>query len=494
MSLFPDDKINIAPKTTTAKPPAPQFDQKPVANPAISDSGNASQPAPAHAPATAQAMEDPANHKPNYKVLARKYRPQKLAELIGQDALVRTLRNAITENRIPHAFILTGIRGVGKTSTARIIAKSLLCTGEDGSVTAPTYEPCGVCPSCVAITADKCIDVLEMDAATRTGVNDIRELIGDVKYLPVSGRYKVYIIDEVHMLSKSAFNALLKTLEEPPKHTKFIFATTEIKKVPVTVLSRCMRFDLPRVSLDVLSKHFSSVALSEGVELQPSASALVASLANGSVRDGLSILDQAISTYGFVNDNNATKATSEGGEAQEAQEIAEAQEAEEAKPSNQNIRVVTRHNIEEMAGVSDKSQIVELISHIFGSNLQESLLKVKHLLALGANADILISDLLEITHFIAEYQILGGGATSDAMFETESESLVDAIKKIASQLEKTDVTRFWQMLLKTAEEVKIADNPEQAIEMAIIRITQACGLPSIEKLLKEFSAVKKKVN
>ncbi|MBT3171881.1 MAG: DNA polymerase III subunit gamma/tau, partial [Rhodospirillaceae bacterium] len=229
-----------------------------------------------------------------YRVLARKYRPINFSDLIGQEALVRTVTNAIRTGRLAHAFLLTGVRGVGKTSTARILARALNCTGAEGQDSGPTADPCGACEHCLAIAEDRHVDVLEMDAASHTGVDDMRELIDGVRYRPTSARYKVYIVDEVHMLSKQAFNALLKTLEEPPPHAKFIFATTEVRKLPVTVLSRCQRFDLRRVDAETLAAHFQSVAEKENAEIDSAAIRLIARAADGSVRDGLSLLDQAI--------------------------------------------------------------------------------------------------------------------------------------------------------------------------------------------------------
>ncbi len=269
-----------------------QTDQASIASPATSPAASPSPGGPSLGPAETAAPA-PADPSVPYRVLARKYRPARFSDLIGQDAMVRTLSNAMATGRLAHAFILTGVRGVGKTSTARIIARALNCIGADGKG-GPTTEPCGVCEHCRAIAEDRHVDVLEMDAASRTGVDDIRELIEGVRYLPVSARDKVYIIDEVHMLSRNAFNALLKTLEEPPEHVRFIFATTEIRKVPVTVLSRCQRFDLRRIDADTLVGHFSAIAGKEGASLEPEAIALIARAAEGSVRDGLSLLDQAI--------------------------------------------------------------------------------------------------------------------------------------------------------------------------------------------------------
>src|SRR5277367_1722744 len=276
-----------------------------------------------------------------YRVLARKYRPQDFTGLIGQEALVKTLRNAFATGRIAHAFMLTGVRGVGKTTTARIIARALNCIGPDGKTTAPTIQPCGVCEPCVAIAESRHVDVQEMDAASRTGIDDIREIIEGVRYAPASARYKVYIIDEVHMLSKQAFNGLLKTLEEPPPHVKFVFATTEIRKVPVTVLSRCQRFDLRRVETPELVAHLESIGQKENVNIERAALALIARAAEGSARDALSLLDQAI-------------AHGEGG-------------------------VIKAETIREMLGLADRGRVLDLFEKVMGGKIAEGLTDLKGL-------------------------------------------------------------------------------------------------------------------
>src|SRR5438045_6958480 len=296
----------------------------------------------------------------HYRVLARKYRPQTFAELIGQDAMVQTIGNAIERGRIAHAFLLTGVRGVGKTSTARLIAKALNCLGPDGQG-GPTIHPCGVCEPCVSIAEGRHIDVIEMDAASHTGVDDVREIIEAVRYASVSARFKIYIIDEVHMLSKNAFNALLKTLEEPPAHVKFLFATTEVNKVPVTVLSRCPRFDLRRLPAETLAAHFGAVSAAEGVEVEAEALALIARAAEGSARDGLSILDQAIA---------------------------------------HGAGIVTAEQVRDMLGLSDRGAVRNLLGLILSGDAQATLAAVRDQYELGVEPSALLRGLLEAVHGI----------------------------------------------------------------------------------------------
>ncbi len=308
-----------------------------------------------------------------YRVLARRYRPQRLSELIGQDALVRTLTNALRTGRIAHAFLLTGIRGVGKTSTARIIARALNCIGPDGKG-GPTPEPCGVCQPCIAIAESRHIDVLEMDAATRTGIDDVREIVDSVRYAPTSARFKVYIIDEVHMLSDKAFNGLLKTLEEPPPQAIFIFATTEVRKVPVTVLSRCQRFDLRRVEGERLSRHMAAIAASEQVAIEPGALALIVRAAEGSVRDGLSLLDQAISLIG-----------SDGAP-------------------------ITVGQVEDMLGLADRGRVLNLFEQIMQGDIKGALDLLAELYDLGTEPLTVIQELLEISHWLTRIKVVPAAA------------------------------------------------------------------------------------
>src|SRR3954470_13665954 len=376
-----------------------------------------------------------------YRVLARKYRPQTFAELIGQDAMVQTLANAIERGRIAHAFLLTGVRGVGKTSTARLIAKALNCIGPDGQG-GPTITPCNVCEPCRAIAEGRHIDVIEMDAASHTGVDDVREIIEAVRYAAVSARYKVYIVDEVHMLSKNAFNALLKTLEEPPAHVKFLFATTEVNKVPVTVLSRCQRFDLRRIPADTLAAHFAEVAHAEGVEVEPEALALIARAAEGSARDGLSILDQAI-------------AHGAGG--------------------------VTAAQVRAMLGLSDRGAIRRLLGLLLAGEAQEALAALRNQYDLGVEPSAVLRGLLESVHGITRAKV--GGAQDPAQSLEERE----AYAEWASRLSYAAVHRLWQLLLKGLAEVHGAPLPLEAAEMALLRVIHASEVPDPGALLEKLA-------
>ncbi len=378
-----------------------------------------------------------------YRVLARKYRPRTFDELIGQDALVRTLTNAITSGRIAQAFMLTGVRGVGKTTTARIIARALNCTGPDGTG-GPTVTPCGVCDNCRAIAEDRHVDVMEMDAASHTGVDDIREIIDGVRYAPVSARYKLYIIDEVHMLSRSAFNALLKTLEEPPAHVKFVFATTEIRKVPVTVLSRCQRFDLRRVDAAVLKEHFTRITEREGAVIEPDAAALIARAADGSVRDGLSLLDQAIALSG-------------GGS-------------------------VSAQQVRDMLGLADRSRVIDLFDAAVTAKPAEALAILADLHRVGADPVVIVQDLLDLTHNLTRLKVIPGTAADPSLPEAER----TRGGALSGALSMPALTRAWQMLLKGLGEVQAAPVPQQALEMVIIRLSYAADLPTPGELIRQL--------
>jgi DNA polymerase-3 subunit gamma/tau len=382
----------------------------------------------------------PASASP-YRVLARKYRPQNFEELIGQDAMVQTIGNAIQRGRIAHAFLLTGVRGVGKTSTARLIAKALNCIGPDGQG-GPTITPCGVCEPCVAIAEGRHIDVIEMDAASNTGVDDVREIIDAVRYASVSARFKIYIIDEVHMLSKNAFNALLKTLEEPPEHVKFLFATTEVEKVPVTVLSRCQRFDLRRIPSDKLAEHFARVAQAEAVDVEPEALAVIARAAEGSARDGLSLLDQAI-------------AHGEGR--------------------------VTAGQVRAMLGLADRGRIRRLLESILKGEAAATLKQLDEAHALGIDPTSLVRGLMESLHSVTRAK---AGATSDAL---QSEEEREAAAEWASNLGWAGIHRLWQMLLKGLNDVAQAPDPQEAATMALLRLIHAADLPDPAALVAKLS-------
>ncbi len=378
-----------------------------------------------------------------YRVLARKYRPTNFDELIGQDVLVRTLTNAIESGRLAQAYMLTGVRGVGKTTTARIIARALNCIGPDGKG-GPTIKPCGVCANCEAITQDRHVDVLEMDAASRTGVDDIRDIVDGVRYGPVSARYKVYIIDEVHMLSKNAFNALLKTLEEPPPHTKFIFATTEIRKVPVTVLSRCQRFDLRRVDAVLLQEHFKRVSQAEKMEAEDEALALIARAADGSVRDGLSLLDQAI--------------------------------------ARAETKVVSGDDVRAMLGLADRAQLIALFEALHIGVPVKALDIASELRALGADPLVILHDLADIAHTLTRAKISPQLAQGQALPELER----NLATTLGAKLGLPALTRTWQMLLKGMSEVQQAPDAYQALEMVLIRLSYAADLPPPGDLIKKL--------
>lgn len=377
-----------------------------------------------------------------YRVLARKYRPETFADLVGQDAMVRTLKNAFEADRIAQAFIMTGIRGTGKTTTARIIAKGMNCIGPDGN-SGPTTEPCGQCEHCTAIMEGRHVDVMEMDAASNTGVANIREIIDSVHYRAASARYKVYIIDEVHMLSTGAFNALLKTLEEPPEHVKFIFATTEIRKVPVTVLSRCQRFDLRRIEPEVMIALLDKIAKAEGAEVAQDAYALITRAAEGSVRDALSLLDQAIS-------HGAGETTAD--------------------------------QVRAMLGLADRGRVLDLFDMILKGDAAGALTELSAQYADGADPMAVLRDLAEITHWTSVVKITPDAAEDPTISPEER----DRGKQMAEALPMRVLTRLWQMLLKALDEVASAPNAMMAAEMAIIRLTHVADLPSPEELVRKL--------
>jgi len=376
-----------------------------------------------------------------YRVLARKYRPTTFDQLIGQEAMVRTLTNAIEAGRLPHAWMLTGVRGIGKTTTARIIARALNCTGVDGKG-GSTIKPCGVCDACRTIAEDRHVDVMEMDAASRTGVDDIRDIIDGVRYGPASARYKIYILDEVHMLSKNAFNALLKTLEEPPPHTKFIFATTEIRKVPVTVLSRCQRFDLRRIDSDMLAKHFTDVVGWEKVEAESEAIKLIAHAADGSVRDGLSLLDQAI-----ARGNGA----------------------------------VTTADVKDMLGLADRAHIIGLCRNLLRGEMKDALATFAAMQQVGSDPLQILQDLCDLVHSLTRAQVVPDFAKDANLPEYDRQLLTDL-----SDIKVAALSRVWQILLKGITEVQHAPHPAQAAEMVLIRLAYAAELPTPADLIKQL--------
>jgi DNA polymerase-3 subunit gamma/tau len=409
--------------------------------------GDDDQDAPPPGPSLfGDAPQDNAPKAAAYRVLARKYRPTTFNELIGQDALVRTLRNAFAMNRIAHAFMLTGVRGVGKTTTARILARALNCTGPDGTG-GPTPDPCGVCDNCKAILADRHPDVVEMDAASNTGVDDVREIIEATRFRPLSARTKVFIIDEVHMLSKAAFNALLKTLEEPPPHIKFVLATTEIRKVPITVLSRCQRFDLRRVPVDILAAHFTRIAQMEHVAIAPAAIEHIARAADGSVRDGLSLLDQAIARG-----------------AEDGTEISAALVAD-------------------MLGLADRGFVFDLMDAVVAGDAAKALGIADDAYERGSDPGVLLADLLGLAHLLTRLKSVPALGESTALAEIERTRGV----ALAQTLSIPFLGRLWQMLLKGLQEVETAPDKRAAAEMILIRLCHVADLPPPGELIKKLT-------
>jgi len=397
-------------------------------------------PEPDHKADSAGQGLAPGAAKP-YRVLARKYRPSSFEDLIGQDAVVRTVSNAFETGRIPQAWILTGVRGVGKTTTARILARALNYEMPDGSVKGPTIHMPTLGVHCQAIMESRHMDVLEMDAASHTGVDDVRQINDSVRYAPASARYKVYIIDEVHMLSTPAFNAFLKTLEEPPEHAKFVFATTEIRKVPVTVLSRCQRFDMRRVEADVLMRHLSNIAAKESVEIEPEALGIIARAAEGSVRDSLSLLDQAIAhAAGHVR-------------------------AEEVR---------------QMLGLADRTRVIDLFESLVRGDIASAFKEFREQYDVGADPIVVLSDLTEFTHFVTRVKVVPATADNVAFSETERVRARDFATKLSMRV----LSRMFQMLLKGITEAQGATRPASAAEMVLVRIAYAADLPTPDEAIR----------
>ncbi len=387
------------------------------------------------------ALGTPAELGKPYRVLARKYRPAGFEDLIGQEAVVRTVSNAFETGRIPQAWILTGVRGVGKTTTARILARALNYELPDGSVKGPTIHMPKLGVHCQAIMESRHMDVLEMDAASHTGVDDVRQINDSVRYAPASARYKVYIIDEVHMLSTAAFNAFLKTLEEPPEHAKFVFATTEIRKVPVTVLSRCQRFDLRRVEADVLMAHLANIAAKEGAEAEAEALGIIARAAEGSVRDSLSLLDQAI--------------------------------AHAAGP-------VRADAVRQMLGLADRTRVIDLFEHLVRGDIASAFSEFREQYDTGADPVVVLSDLAEFVNFVTRVKVVPATADNVAFGETERLRARDFATKISMRV----LSRMWQMLLKGTAEVQAATRPAAAAEMVLVRIAYVADMPTPDEAIR----------
>lgn len=390
---------------------------------------------------------DEKNGSNQYRVLARRYRPKTFKDLIGQDAMVRILSNSFELNRVAHAFLFNGVRGVGKTTTARIVSKGLNCIKNEK----PTIDPCGECESCIAAKNDRHVDIIEIDAASHTGVDDMRELTEGVRYKPSVGRYRIYIIDEVHMLSTAAFNALLKTLEEPPEHTKFIFCTTEIRKIPVTVLSRCQKFDLRRVSNVELVKHLKNIAENEKVLIDVESLNLIVRSSDGSVRDALSLLDQAISI------------------------------------SNHDIK---EESVKTMLGLSDKSKVWDLFDSLMEGNSLNVINNFESLLNAGSDPILLIEELMVVCHNVTRAIAIPSLDTSQNMSEFEAKRAL----KSATNLNIPSVTKCWQLLLKGHSEIQSTYSVKEATEMILLRITYAANLPDLKNLIEQSNLLKKKTD
>lgn len=374
----------------------------------------------------------------SYLVLARKYRPQNFDELVGQEVLVTTLSNAIKNNRLHHAYILTGIRGVGKTTTARIIAKTINCLDEAAITSA---KACGVCDNCRAISASKHQDVIEIDAASKTGVDDIREIIDSIAYAPVSAKYKIYIIDEVHMLSNNAFNALLKTLEEPPAHVKFIFATTEIRKVPITILSRCQRFDLRRLDENEIAAHLKNILQKEELSADDAALQVIAKMSEGSVRDSLSLLDQALA-------------------------------------SNNHEKLLPLAVVEKMLGLSNRSQVIDLFEKILEGDFVASCKIFNEFYALSSDCSQLLNDLLETVHKAMSTKLV-----KDYQLDGYSQSQQEKLREISTKIELNSLLRIWQIAMKSVGEINSFSSPKMAFEVLLAKLCHLVALPSLQNVL-----------
>src|SRR5712672_630411 len=390
-----------------------------------------------------------------YRVLARKYRPANFGDLIGQDAMVRTISNGFEAARIPQAWILTGVRGVGKTTTARILARALNFELPDGSITGPAIRMPVIGVHCQAIMESRHIDVIEMDAASHNGVDDVRQINDAIRYAPVSARYKVYILDEVHMLSTQAFNALLKTLEEPPPHAKFIFATTEIRKVPITILSRCQRFDLRRVDAGLLVRHLEAICAKENISAEPEALALIARASEGSVRDSLSLMDQAIAHAGAQ--------AGDGGSVVLAGSV-------------------RAEDIRQMLGLADRTRVIDLFEALMRGDMAKALGELRDQYDSGADPAVVLSDLAEFTHFVTRVKVVPAVANDLSLAEAER----TRGRTFAAQLSMRVLSRAWQMLFKGLSEVKEAGKPLAAAEMVLVRIAYAADLPTPDEVIRDI--------